>query len=61
VTVVNIQEHNIGCERFYPCRLFTIDWLKPEIVTGQYNARAGIVQKNCMDVLYYPRRWRRAI
>ena len=33
---------NIGCERFYFCRLFTIDWLKPEIVTGQYNSRAGI-------------------
>ena len=25
---------NIGCERFYLCRLFTIDWFKPEIVTG---------------------------
>jgi hypothetical protein len=24
------------------CRLFTIDWFKPEIVTGQYNSRAGI-------------------
>jgi hypothetical protein len=33
---------NIGCERFYLCRLFTIDWLKPEIITGQYNSRAGI-------------------
>lgn len=33
---------NIGCERFYLCRLFTIDWFKPEIVTGQYNSRAGI-------------------
>ena len=33
---------NIGCERFYLCRLFTIEWFKPEIVTGQYNSRAGI-------------------
>ena len=33
---------NIGCERFYHCRLFVIDWFKPEIVTGQYNSRAGI-------------------
>jgi len=33
---------NIGCERFYHCRLFTIDWFKPEIVTGQYNSRAEI-------------------
>ena len=24
---------NIDCERFYLCRLFTIDWFKPEIVT----------------------------
>jgi hypothetical protein len=24
------------------CRLFTIDWFKPEIVSGQYNSRAGI-------------------
>jgi hypothetical protein len=27
----------IGCERFYLCRLFTIDLFKPKIVTGQYN------------------------
>jgi hypothetical protein len=33
---------NIGCERFYLCCLFVIDWFKPEIVTGQYNSRAGI-------------------
>ena len=33
---------NIGCERFYLCRLSTIDWFKPEIVTGQYNSRVGI-------------------
>jgi hypothetical protein len=33
---------NIGCERFYLCRLFTIDWFKPEIVTVQYNSRTGI-------------------
>jgi hypothetical protein len=26
---------------FLLCRLFTTDWLKPEIVTGQYNSRAG--------------------
>ena len=32
----------LGCERFYLCRLFTIDWFKPEIVTGQYNSHAGI-------------------
>jgi hypothetical protein len=25
---------NIGCERFYICRLFTIYLFKPEIVTG---------------------------
>ena len=24
---------------FLLCRLFTTDWLKPEIVTGQYNSR----------------------
>ena len=33
---------NIGCERFYCCHLFTIDWFKPEIVTGEYNSGAGI-------------------
>jgi hypothetical protein len=33
---------NIGCERFYLCRLFTIDLFKPKIVTGQYNSRTGI-------------------
>jgi hypothetical protein len=33
---------NIGYERFYLCRLFTIDWFTPEIVTVQYNSRAGI-------------------
>jgi len=33
---------NIGCQRFYFCPLFTIDWFKPEIVIGQYNSRAGI-------------------
>jgi hypothetical protein len=26
----------------YEQRLFTIDWFKPEIVTGQYSSRAGI-------------------
>jgi hypothetical protein len=28
------------CNSRYLCRLF--DWFKPEIVTGQYNSRAGI-------------------
>jgi hypothetical protein len=32
----------IGCERFYLCHLFTIDWFKLEIVTGQYNSHVGI-------------------
>ena len=32
---------NIGCERFYLCRLFTIDWSKPEMVTGQYKSCAN--------------------
>jgi hypothetical protein len=27
---------------FLLCRLFTIDWFKPEIITGQYNSSAGI-------------------
>jgi hypothetical protein len=31
---------NIGCECFYLCRLFIIDWFKPEIVTGQYITHA---------------------
>jgi hypothetical protein len=30
---------NIGYERFYLCRLFTIDWFTPEIVTVQYNSQ----------------------
>ena len=37
-----LLELNIGCERVYLCRLFTIDWFKPEIVIGQDNSRAGI-------------------
>ena len=39
---VLLSKLNIGCERFYLYCLFTIDWIKPEIVTGQYNSRAGI-------------------
>ena len=33
---------NIGCERFYFCPLFTIDWFKPEITTAPYSSSAGI-------------------
>jgi hypothetical protein len=39
---VQLLKLNIGCECFYLCRLFTIDLFKPEIITGQYNSRAGI-------------------
>jgi hypothetical protein len=41
---------NIGCERFCLCRLFTIDWYKPEIVTVQYNSRAvGVASEARID------------
>ena len=39
---VPLLKLNIGCERLYRCRLFTIDWFKPDIVTGKYNSRGEI-------------------
>jgi hypothetical protein len=42
IEVVTKAGLTVGCECFYLCRLFTIDWFKPEIVTGQYNSCTGI-------------------
>ena len=38
---------NIGCERFYLCRQFTIDWFKPEIVSG------NIIRAQEFQTLYF--------
>jgi hypothetical protein len=42
---------NIGCERFYLCRLFTIDLFKPKIVTGQYNHAREFQTFACEDLM----------
>jgi hypothetical protein len=40
--IIEIKFRVRPCDRFYLCRLFTIDWFRPEIVTGKYISRAGI-------------------